>query len=291
MRQAPIDWIGSTSSKRFPTSGGSNMGETLRPADLWQRHLGEGPPRRGRMTWDECQSKLLALTAEVARSAPATSPEKAEDFLRTEREIGLVEELAAFICEHFRELDEWGEAVGRPPAEARDRAADPPVARLADGRRALSLLSRGSRRLLDPLRRLADSALRTMAPSRRGGSRGLASTLGGGRLRPAGAPGAGERRRAARASCQRPVEVRSRSGPLGNGQTVDLSVSGMRVRFAQPIDLRWHTVMLLDPGDSLGPIVTRFALVREIVPSREYAIRFLDLYPRDVYRLSRLPAA
>jgi hypothetical protein len=65
----------------------------------------------------------------------------------------------------------------------------------------------------------------------------------------------------------------------------------MRVRFAQPIDLRWHTVMLLDPGDSLGPIVTRFALVREIVPSREYAIRFLDLYPRDVHRLSRLPAA
>ena len=82
------------------------MGEARRPADLWQRHLGEGPPRRGRMTWDECQSKLLALTAEVARSAPATSPEKVEDFLRTEREIGLVEELAAFICEHFREVDE-----------------------------------------------------------------------------------------------------------------------------------------------------------------------------------------
>src|SRR5438445_191362 len=178
MRQAPIDRIGSTPSKRLPTSGGSNMGETLRPADLWQRHLGEGPPRKGRMTWDECQSKLLALTAEVARSASTTSPEKVGDFLRT-----------------------------------------------------------------------------------------------------------------ARASCQRPVEVRSRSGRLGNGHTVDLSVSGMRVSFAQPIDLRWHTVILLDPGDSLGPIVTRFALVREIVPSREYAIRFLDLYPQDVHRLSRLPAA
>jgi len=267
------------------------MGEARRPADLWQRHLGEGPPRRGRMTWDECQSKLLALTAEVARSAPATSPEKVEDFLRTEREIGLVEELAAFICEHFREVDEWGEAVGSTPADARARAADPPVAGLADGRRALSLLSRGARRLLDPLRRLADSALRTMAPSRRGGSRDLASTLGGGRMRPDARPGAGERRRAARASCQRPVEVRSRSGRLGNGQTVDVSLSGMRIRFAQPIDLRWHTVMLLDPGDSLGPIVTRFALVREIVASREYAIRFLDLYPQDVHRLSRLPAA
>ena len=254
------------------------MGETVRPADLWQRHLGEGPPRKGRMTWDECQSKLLALTAEVARSAPATSPEKAEDFLRTEREIGLVEELAAFICEHFREVDEWGEAVGRTPADARAGAA-------------LRLLSWGSRRLLDPLKRLADSARRTIAPNRRGGSRDLASTLGRGRRRPAGASGTGERRRAARASCQRPVEVRSRSGPLGNGQTVDLSVSGMRVRFAQPIDLRWHTVILLDPGDSLGPIVTRFALVREIVPSREYAIRFLDLYPQDVHRLGRLPAA
>jgi len=291
MRQAPVDRIGSTPAQRLPTSGGSNMGETLRPADLRQRHLGEGPPRKGRMTWDECQSKLLALTAEVARSAPTTSPEKAEDFLRTEREIGLVEELAAFICEHFRELDEWGEAVGRIPAEARARAADPPAARLADGRRALSLLSRGSRRLLDPLRRLADSALRTMVPSRRGGSRDLGSTLGEGRMRPEGAPGAGERRRAARAACQRPVEVRSRRGRPGNGQTVDLSVSGMRVRFAQPIDLRWHTVILLDPGDSLGPIVTRFALVREIVPSREYAIRFLDLYPQDVQRLSRLSAA
>jgi hypothetical protein len=291
MRKSPIDRIGSPPSKRLPTPGGSNMGETLRPADLWQRHLGEGPPRKGRMTWDECQSKLLALTAEVARSAPATSAEKAEDFLRTEREIGLVEELAAFICEHFREVDEWGEAVGRTPAGARAGAADPPVARRPDGRRALRLLSWGARRLLDPLRRLADSARRTMAPNRRGGSRDLASTLGRGRRRPAGASGTGERRRAARASCQRPVEVRSRSGPLGNGQTVDLSVSGMRVRFAQPIDLRWHTVLLLDPGDSLGPIVTRFALVREIVPSREYAIRFLDLYPQDVHRLGRLLAA
>src|SRR5437660_718183 len=166
MRQAPIDRIGSTRSKRLRTSGGSNMGEARRPADLWQRHLGEGPPRRGRMTWDECQSKLLALTAEVARSAPATSPEKVEDFLRTEREIGLVEELAAFICEHFREVDEWGEAVGSTPADARARAADP-----------------------------------------------------------------------------------------------------------------------------LGPLVARFALVREIAASREYAIRFLDLSPQDVHRLSRLLAA
>lgn len=267
------------------------MGEVLRPVGPWQRHLGESPPRRGRMTWDECRSKLLALIAEVARSAPATSPEKVEDFLRTEREIGLVEELAAFVCEHFREVDEWGGAVGGAPIDARGRAADPPVARLADGRRALSLLSRGARRLLDPLRRLADSTLRTMAPNLRGGPRALASTLGGGRRRPDDTAGAGERRRAERASCQRPVEVRSRSGPLGNGHTVDVSVSGMRVRFAQPIDLRWHTVILLDPGDSLGPIVTRFALVREIVPSREYAIRFLDLYPQDVHRLSRLTAA
>src|SRR5436853_6365965 len=221
MRQAPIDRIGSTPSKRLPTSGGSIMGETLRPADLWQRRLGEGPPRKGRLTWDECQSKLLALTAEVARSASTTSPEKVEDFLRTEREIGLVEELGAVICEHFRELDEWGEAVGCMPAEARARAADPPVARLADGRGALSLLSRGSRRLLEPLRRLADSALRTMAPSRRGGSRNLASTLGGGRLRPEGAPRAGERRRPGRASCQRPVAVRNRTRPPGHAHSTD----------------------------------------------------------------------
>src|SRR5438876_3870430 len=187
------------------------MGEVLRPVGPWQRHPSESPPRRGRMTWDECRSKLLALIAEVARSAPATSPEKVEDFLRTEREIGLVEELAAFVCEHFREVDEWGGAVGGAPIDARRRAADPPVARLADGRRALSLLSRGARRLLDPLRRLADSTLRTMAPNLPGGPRDLASTLGGGRRPPADTAGAAAPARARQGCGPRPSGVPSPS--------------------------------------------------------------------------------
>jgi len=65
----------------------------------------------------------------------------------------------------------------------------------------------------------------------------------------------------------------------------------MRIRFHEALELRWRSVIFLDPGNSLDPIAIRFSLVREISPSREYAIRFLDLYPRDVHRLRRLPAA
>jgi len=95
-----------------------------------------------------------------------------------------------------------------------------------------------------------------------------------------------EKRRAARASREWSVEVGSRTERVRRGRTIDISISGMRVRFDDPLELRWRNVISLDPGNSLGPIVVRFALVREIVPSREYAVRFLDLQPRYVRRLS-----
>src|SRR5207245_8360637 len=110
-----------------------------------------------------------------------------------------------------------GGAVGGAPIDARGRAADPPVARLADGRPALSLLSRGARRLLDPLRRLADSTLRTMAPNLRGGPRALASTLGGGRRRPDDTAGARGPPRARRAAAQPPVAGPHPRPPPSNG--------------------------------------------------------------------------
>jgi hypothetical protein len=96
-----------------------------------------------------------------------------------------------------------------------------------------------------------------------------------------------ERRRAAR---QWAVEVGSRTERVWNGRTVDVSVSGMRIRFDEPLELRWRSVLSLDPGDSLDPVVIRFALVREIRPSREYAIRVLDAYPQYVRRLRQFLA-
>ncbi len=62
----------------------------------------------------------------------------------------------------------------------------------------------------------------------------------------------------------------------------------MRIRFDEPLELRWRSVMSLDPGNSLGPIVIRFSLVREITPSREYAIRLLDVNPQYINRLNSL---
>ncbi len=70
-----------------------------------------------------------------------------------------------------------------------------------------------------------------------------------------------------------------------------LGLSGMRIRLDEPVDLRWRTFITLDPANPLGPIVTRFALVREIVPSREYAIGFLDLFPQSAERLTQSVAA
>ncbi len=64
----------------------------------------------------------------------------------------------------------------------------------------------------------------------------------------------------------------------------------MRIRFDEPLELRWRSVIFLDPGNSLDPIAIRFSLVREISPSREYAIRVLDVYPQYVSRLTRFLA-
>ena len=99
-----------------------------------------------------------------------------------------------------------------------------------------------------------------------------------------------ERRRAARASRQWAVEVGNRPERVWSGRTVDVSVSGMRIRFDEPLELRWRSVLSLDPGNSLDPIAIRFSLVREISPSREYAIRVLDVYPQYVSRLTRFLA-
>src|SRR5689334_12246217 len=113
------------------------------------------------MTWDECRSKLTALMTEAARSSPRTSPERVEEFLRTEREIGLVEELAAFICEHF------GLEVEERPALRRwlsfERYQPLPGALLPqprERRRMVRVLDRGWRQLFNPLRRLAGPTLR-----------------------------------------------------------------------------------------------------------------------------------
>jgi hypothetical protein len=94
-----------------------------------------------------------------------------------------------------------------------------------------------------------------------------------------------ERRRSARASRQWAVEVGRRPERVWGGRTVDVSISGMRIRFDEPLELRWRSVLSLDPGNSLDPIAIRFSLVREISPAREYAIRVLDVYPQYVSRL------
>jgi len=96
-----------------------------------------------------------------------------------------------------------------------------------------------------------------------------------------------ERRRATRALRQWAVEVGSRPERVWSGQTVDVNISRMRIRFNEPLELRWRRVISLDPGNSLGPIAIRFSMVREISPSREYAIRLLDVYPQYISRLNR----
>jgi PilZ domain len=247
------------------------------------------PPEREPMMWNECESKLKALVIEVARSSPQLSPQRVEEFLRTEREIRLVEELAAFVCEHFGfEADHRHTPVKYVPRALSGRTDAWPVPPGGAGDRAASVFSGGSRRWLEPLRRLTDVTQwmrgRTTldAAPREVGQQGHSAEA---------APRTRERRRAPRALRQWPVEVGSRPGRIWTGRSVDIGLSGMRIRFDEPLDLRWRTVITLDPANPLGPIVTRFALVREIVPSREYAIRFLDLFPQSVERLSQSVAA
>jgi hypothetical protein len=97
-----------------------------------------------------------------------------------------------------------------------------------------------------------------------------------------------ERRRAARAVREWPVEIKNGSGKMWRGTSVDTSTAGMRVRVAKPLELRGFMFISFDPGDPVGPFWTTFSLVREVVPGAEYGIRFLDLPPKNVERLERL---
>jgi hypothetical protein len=103
-------------------------------------------------------------------------------------------------------------------------------------------------------------------------------------------PGGPDKRRTARAPRQWPVEIRSPSGRTWRGTTIDISTTGMRVRVDRPLP-SGDMFLSFDPGDKVGPFWTRFAIVREIVPRTEYAIRFLDLPPLNVERLTRLVAS
>jgi PilZ domain-containing protein len=240
------------------------------------------------MTWDECRSKLTALVTEAARSSPHTSAERVEEFLRMEREIGLVEELAAFICEYFGlEVDERPGPRRRLVSEGHPLCGRAHLPQAGQHTRMASGLDRGWRQLFNPLRRLTGPTRRIRKWS---ASRDAAPTRGGSRMRLEGMGESMERRRATRAMREWPVEVGSRPQRVWSGRTVNVSVSGMRVRFDKPLELRWRSVLFLDPGNSLGPIAIRYALVREITPSREYAIRFLDLHPQSVDRLEQLLA-
>ena len=103
-----------------------------------------------------------------------------------------------------------------------------------------------------------------------------------------------ERRRAARALRQWPVEIRNGSGRMWQGTSVDISTTGMRVRTDKPLEVRWFmliTFYSFGPGDSVGPFWARFSLVREIVASREYGIQFQDLPQQDIDRLRTLLAS
>lgn len=242
------------------------------------------------MTWDECRSKLTALMGEAARSSPRMSMERIEEFLRTEREIGLVEELAAFICEHFGlEVDERPALRRRLLVEGYQPPPRAPLPQSSERRRLVSVLERGWRQLFDPLRRLAGPTPR-IRRRRWSASRDAAPMRGRGGMAPEGMGASAERRRAVRAVRQWPVEVGSRPERVWSGRTVDVSISGMRIRFDEPLELRWRSVLSLDPGNSVGPIVIRFSLVREISPSQEYAIRLLDVYPHYINRLKPLLA-
>ncbi|MBI3628362.1 MAG: PilZ domain-containing protein [Candidatus Rokubacteria bacterium] len=81
------------------------------------------------------------------------------------------------------------------------------------------------------------------------------------------------------------MEIKNGSGKMWRGTSVDVSTTGMRVRVDTPLELRGFMFISFHPGDSVGPFWTKFSLVREVVPGREYGIRFLDLPPKNVERL------
>lgn len=99
-----------------------------------------------------------------------------------------------------------------------------------------------------------------------------------------------ERRSAARAGRQWPIEIKNGSGRLWRGTTVDVSTSGMRLRTEHPIEVRGFMFIFFDPADSIGPFWTRFSLVRQELPAKEYGIRFLDLPKQNIERLAKLVA-
>lgn len=69
---------------------------------------------------------------------------------------------------------------------------------------------------------------------------------------------------------------------------MDVSAGGMRFQIdPPPLEVRGFMFIAFDPTDSVGPLWTRFWVVRQIAPG-EYAVRFLDLPPKNVERLNQL---
>ncbi len=99
-----------------------------------------------------------------------------------------------------------------------------------------------------------------------------------------------DRRRAPRVSREWPVEIKNAVGKTWRGRSVDVSTTGMRVCVGEALELRGFMFIAFTPGDAIGPVWTRFSLVREIGVG-EYAIRFLDLPPMNIERLGKLLAA
>ena len=97
-----------------------------------------------------------------------------------------------------------------------------------------------------------------------------------------------ERRQAPRGTKEWPVEVKNGAGRISRGTSINVSTRGMRMAVDKPIELRGFMFIAFDPADSVGPFWTRFSLVREILPGKEYGIRFLDLPAQNVERLKRL---
>ncbi|MBI3628874.1 MAG: PilZ domain-containing protein [Planctomycetes bacterium] len=87
-----------------------------------------------------------------------------------------------------------------------------------------------------------------------------------------------------------PVEIKNGVGKTWRGRAVDVSTKGMRVCVGEALELRGFMFIAFTPGDAIGPVWTRFSLVREIGVG-EYAIRFLDLPPMNIERLGRLLGA
>lgn len=101
-------------------------------------------------------------------------------------------------------------------------------------------------------------------------------------------PARPERRRSPRARRPWPLEVKNGSGKLWRGRSVDVSAGGMRFQIdPPPLEVRGFMFIAFDPADSVGPLWTRFWVVRQIAPG-EYAVRFLDLPPKNVERLNQL---